>query len=49
MGAVKNVFKILVKKPEGKKQLEDLGIDGVMILIKCFLKKWCEQDSSGSG
>jgi len=29
---VRNAYKILVGKPEGKNHLEDLGVDGRMIL-----------------
>jgi hypothetical protein len=33
------VYRVLVGKPEGKKHLENVGVDG-RIIIKCFLKKW---------
>jgi hypothetical protein len=32
MGEVRNVCKIFVRKPEGKNHMEDLGIDGRIIL-----------------
>jgi hypothetical protein len=32
MGEVRNVYKILVEKLEGKEHSEDLGIDGTIIL-----------------
>jgi hypothetical protein len=31
-GKIRNVYKILVRKPEGKKPLEDLSIDGRITL-----------------
>jgi hypothetical protein len=33
MGEIKNTYKILVGKPERKKDLEDLGVDEEIILI----------------
>jgi hypothetical protein len=38
MKEMRNPYNILVRKPEGKNHLEDLGIDGKVIL-KCILKK----------
>jgi hypothetical protein len=32
MGEMKNTYHILVGKPEGKNHLEDLGVDGKIIL-----------------
>jgi hypothetical protein len=32
MGEMRNAFKILVGKPEGKNHLEDLGVDGRIVL-----------------
>jgi hypothetical protein len=32
MGGMRNVRKILVGKPEGKRPFEDLGVDGNIIL-----------------
>jgi hypothetical protein len=32
MGEMRNAYKILVRKSEGKKQCEDLGVDGRIIL-----------------
>jgi hypothetical protein len=32
MGEMTSVYRVLVGKPEGKKHLEDLGIDGKKIL-----------------
>jgi hypothetical protein len=30
MGEGRNVYRVLVEKPKGKNQLEDLGVDGGM-------------------
>jgi hypothetical protein len=38
-GEMRNAFKIVVGKPEGKNHLEDLGIDG-RIILKLILWKW---------
>jgi hypothetical protein len=32
-------YGILVERPDGRRPLEDLGIDG-MIILKCILKRW---------
>jgi hypothetical protein len=32
IGEMRNVYKILIRKPEGKNHLEDLGVDGRVIL-----------------
>jgi hypothetical protein len=32
MGEVRTVYKIVARKPEGKDHLEDLGIDGRIIV-----------------
>jgi hypothetical protein len=32
MGEVRNAYNILVTKPEGRDHLEDLGVDGRIIL-----------------
>jgi hypothetical protein len=42
MGEIRNVYKILVQKPEGKDHLEDLGTDGSLIL-KWTLGKMLER------
>jgi hypothetical protein len=34
-----SVYKVLVEKPEEKRSLEDLGIDG-RIILNCIIKKW---------
>jgi hypothetical protein len=39
MGVMKNSYKILVGKPEGKRPLIDLGIDERMIILKWILSK----------
>jgi hypothetical protein len=38
MGDIRNVYQIFVGKPEGKNHLEDLGIDG-RIILKWILRK----------
>jgi hypothetical protein len=38
MGEMRNAYKILVGKPEGKNHSEDLGVDGRM--LKCTLGKY---------
>lgn len=40
-GEVRNVHETLVGEIEGKKQLEDISEDGVMIVIICYLNKVC--------
>jgi hypothetical protein len=39
MGDRRGAYRVLVWKPEGKNHLEDLGVDGSIILKKIF-KKW---------
>jgi hypothetical protein len=34
-----DVYRVLVGKPEGKNHLEDLGVDGRIILRRIF-RKW---------
>jgi hypothetical protein len=38
MGKSRSAYRVLVRKPDGKKPLRNHGVDGRMIL-KCFLKK----------
>jgi len=38
-GERRGAYRILVGKPEGKKHLEDLGING-KILLKLIFSKW---------
>jgi hypothetical protein len=48
---MRNAYKILVGKPEGKNHLEDLGIGG-RIVLKQISEKYsvrCGLDASGSG
>jgi hypothetical protein len=40
MGEIKNPYRILVRKPEGRNYLEDLGIDE-RIILKMVLRKSC--------
>jgi hypothetical protein len=40
MGEMRNVYTILIGKPEGRTQLKDLGIDG-KIILKWILRIWC--------
>jgi len=39
MGERRGVYRVLVGKPEGKNRLEDLGVDG-MIVLKWIFMKW---------
>jgi hypothetical protein len=41
-GAIRNAYKSLVGKPEGKNHSEDLGVDG-SIILKFILGKKCER------
>jgi uncharacterized protein (UPF0128 family) len=38
-GERRDAYMVLVGKPEGKSHLEDLRIDG-RIILKCIYKKW---------
>jgi hypothetical protein len=38
-GKSRGAYRVLVKKPKGKKPLKDLGIDG-MIILRWILRKW---------
>jgi hypothetical protein len=40
MGRMRNLCKMLVEKYEGKRPLEDLGVDG-RIMLDCILGKQC--------
>jgi hypothetical protein len=39
LGEGRGVYRVLVRKLEGKRQLGDLGLDGRIILI-CIFRKW---------
>jgi hypothetical protein len=51
MEYVSNVYKDVVKKPEGKRPLEYTGIDGRIILNGSYRSKvdWCRLDLFGCG
>jgi hypothetical protein len=51
MGEMINDCSILVRRPEGNIHLEDLAVDGEIILEWIFVKydRRCGLDSSGSG
>jgi hypothetical protein len=36
---VRGAYKVLVGKPEGKSHLQDIDVDG-RIILKCIFKKW---------
>jgi len=51
MGDMRNAYNISVGKPEAKRKLEDLGVNG-RIILEWILGKWKGRrglDSSGSG
>ena len=39
MGDNRGVYRVLVRKPEGKNHLEDPGIDG-KIILRWIIRKW---------
>jgi len=39
MGEGRGVYRVLVGKPEGKKPLEDPGVDG-RIILRWIFRKW---------
>jgi hypothetical protein len=50
-GEGRDVYRVLVAKPEGKRPLEDLGVSGRITLrwtLGCR-DRWGELDSAGSG
>jgi hypothetical protein len=42
MAEMRNVYKIFIGKPEGKRLLQDLSVDG-MVILKRILRKWDEK------
>jgi len=44
----RGVYRVLVGKPEGKRHLEDPGIDG-MIILRSIFRKWDVDAWTGSG
>jgi hypothetical protein len=38
MGDMTNAYKIFIRKPEGRNHLQDLGVDGKIILEQAFGK-----------
>jgi hypothetical protein len=49
MGKRRGVYRILVRKPEGRDYLGDQGVDGRIILRRIFRKWGHELDGAGSG
>jgi hypothetical protein len=39
MEKTRGAYRVLMGKPEGKKHLEDLGLDG-RVKLTCIFKKW---------
>jgi hypothetical protein len=50
MDEMKNAYKIFLIKPEGKRPLQDICIDGRITTLKCILWTYggCRVNSSGS-
>jgi hypothetical protein len=47
MGEMRSEYKILVRMPKGRDHLEDLDVDG-RIVLKCILEKWVWMVWTGS-
>jgi hypothetical protein len=39
MGEMRGVYRVLVRKPKGKRPLGDTGVDG-RIILKWIFRKW---------
>jgi hypothetical protein len=48
MGEMRNVYKFWLENMNGRDHLEDVGVDG-KILLEFILGEWCGLYSSGSG
>jgi len=47
MGERRDVYRVLVRKPEGKRLLEDPGVDG-RIILRWIFRKWVAGVWTGS-